>query len=54
MRKILEVRKCIQTGSDLFNRKVKKKKVDKNFFPKDLLKLMEENQNFYFSSKTTI
>ena len=48
------VRKCIQTGSDLFNRKVKKKKVDKNFFPKDLLKLMEENPNFYFSSKTTI
>ena len=48
------VRKCIQTGSDLFNRKVKKRKVDKNFFPKDLLKLMEENQNFYFSSKTNI
>ena len=46
--------KCIKTGSDLFDRKVKKKKVDKNFFPKDLLNLMEENLAFYFSSNTTI
>ena len=28
--------------------------VDKSFFPKDLLKLMEENPTFYFSSNTTI
>ena len=48
------VEKCIETGSDLFGRKVEKKKVDKNFFPKDLLKLMEENPTFYFSSNTTI
>ena len=48
------LKKCIETGSDLFDRKVEKKKVDKGFFPKDLLKLMEENPTFYFSSKTTI
>ena len=30
-----------------------KKKIDKNFFPQDLLKLMEENSTFYFGSKTT-
>ena len=48
------LKKCIETGSDLFDRKVDKKKVDKDFFPKDLLKLMEENPTFYFSSKTTI
>ena len=48
------LKKCIETGSDLFDRKVDKKKVDKDFFPKDLLKLMEKNPTFYFSSKTTI
>ena len=48
------LKKCIETGSDLFDRNVKKKKVDKNFFPKDLLKLIEENSTFYFSSNTTI
>ena len=48
------LKQCIETGSDLFDRKVDKKKVDKDFFPKDLLKLMEENPTFYFSSKTTI
>ena len=47
-------RNYIKTGSDLFGRKVKKKKVDKNFFPEDLLKLMKENSTFYFGSKTTI
>ena len=39
---------CQKTGNDLFKRDVKTKKVEKNFFPKDLLKLMEENSNFYF------
>ena len=48
------LKKCTETGSDLFDRKVEKKKVDKDFFPKDLLKLMEENPTFYFSSNTTI
>ena len=33
---------------DLFHRKVKSKKVEKNFFPEDLLKLMEKNPAFYF------
>ena len=47
------LQKCIETGSDIFDRKVKKKKIDKNFFPQDLLKLMEENSTFYFGSKTT-
>ena len=42
------ISKCIESGLDLFGRSVKKKKVDKSFFPKDLLKLMEENSTFYF------
>ena len=43
---------CQKTGADLFHRKAKSKKVDKNFFPKDLLKLMEQNPSFYFGLKT--
>ena len=45
---------CIETGKDPFGRQVKKRKIDKNFFPKDLLNLMEENSTFYFGSNTTI
>ena len=48
------INRCFETGSDLFYREVNKKKVGKSFFPKDLLKLMEENPTFYFGSKTTI
>ena len=48
------IKKCIQTGGDLFNREVKKKRVDKNIFPRDLLNLMEENSTFFFGSNTTI
>jgi beta-1,4-mannosyl-glycoprotein beta-1,4-N-acetylglucosaminyltransferase len=43
---------CQKTGADLFHRKVKSKKVEKNFFPKDLLILMEQNPTFYFGSNT--
>ena len=43
---------CQQTGADLFHRKVQSKKVEKNFFPKDLLILMEQNPMFYFGSNT--
>ena len=39
---------CQKTGADLFHRKVQKKKVEKNFFPKDLLELMEQNPTYYF------
>ena len=39
---------CQKTGKDLFYRKVKSKKIDKTFFPKDLLVLMEENPKYYF------
>ena len=39
---------CQQTGADLFHRKVKSKKIEKNFFPKNLLELMEQNPTFYF------
>jgi beta-1,4-mannosyl-glycoprotein beta-1,4-N-acetylglucosaminyltransferase len=46
-------KRCVETGEDLFNRKVNKKRVNKNFFPNDLLKLMEENLNFYFYSNTS-
>ena len=43
---------CQKLGQIYFIRKVKSKKVEKNFFPKDLLILMEENPMFYFGSKT--
>ena len=46
------VRKCIETGADLFNRQVKKEKINKSFFPRDLLDLMEQNPKFYFGSST--
>ena len=42
---------CQKTGADLFHRQVQSKKVDKRFFPKDLLILMEENYNYYFGEK---
>ena len=48
------LKKCMETGSDLFERKVNKKKIDRNFFPKDLLNLMEENPNFYFNSSSIV
>ena len=48
------IKTCIETGTDIFGRQVKKRKIDKNFFPEDLLKLMEENSTFYFGSNTTI
>jgi len=41
---------CQKTGADLFYRNVKNKKINRNFFPKDLLKLMEENPIFYFDT----
>ena len=43
---------CQKTGADLFHRNIKSKKIDKNFFPKDLLNLMEQNPTFYFGSNT--
>ena len=43
---------CQQTGADLFHRKVQSKKIEKNFFPKDLLELMEQNPIFYFGSNS--
>jgi len=46
--------KSAELGKDLFHRDVKKQKVDKNFFPKDLLKLMENNPEFYFGPKATL
>ena len=42
---------CQRTGADLFHRKTKSKKVEKSFFPEDLLKLMEQNPIFYFGPK---
>ena len=44
--------KCQKTGADLFYRNVKAEKVDKNFFPRDLLDLMEQNSKFYFGSES--
>ena len=46
------IKNCQKTGDDLFKRNVRTKKIDKNFFPKDLLKLMEKNPSFYFGSST--
>jgi len=43
---------CQRTGADLFHRKVQSKKVERNFFPRDLLILMEQNPMFYFGSNT--
>jgi len=39
---------CQKTGADLFHRKIKSKKIERNFFPKDLLEIMEQNPKFYF------
>jgi beta-1,4-mannosyl-glycoprotein beta-1,4-N-acetylglucosaminyltransferase len=39
---------CQKTGADLFHRKVKSKKVERSFFPESLLKLMDQNPEFYF------
>ena len=43
---------CQRTGADLFHRNVKSRKIEKNFFPKDLLNLMEQNPTFYFGSNS--
>ena len=43
---------CQRTGTDLFYRNVKSRKINKNFFPRDLLSLMEQNPIFYFGSNT--
>ena len=43
---------CQKTGADLFHRKIQKKKIEKHFFPKDLLELMEQNPTFYFGFNT--
>ena len=47
---IEHITNCQKTGADLFHRKVQTKKIDKSFFPEDLLKLMEENPSFYFGT----
>ena len=39
---------CTLFGGDFFKRGEKRKKVDKSYFPGDLLKLLNENQKFYF------
>ena len=44
----LRIKKCMENGEDLFKRKTKKQKITSDFFPKDLLKIMEENYEFYF------
>ncbi len=41
---------CQKNGLDLFKRDIKSQKVKKNFFPRDLLELMEEKPKFYFGS----
>ena len=42
------INNCIKNGTDLFKRNVKKKKIQKNFFPEDLLSIMEINKSFFF------
>jgi len=42
---------CQKNGKDLFHRKIQTKKINKTFFPEDLLKLMEENPSYYFGAK---
>ena len=48
------LKKCMESGSDLFNRQTNKKRINENFFPNDLLKLMKKNPTFYFGSNATI
>ena len=43
--------KCMENGEDVFKRNTKKQKVKRDFFPKDLLKIMEENPKFYFGNE---
>jgi len=43
--------KCISSGEDIFKRNSKRKKIDKNFFPKKLLDLLNKDPKFYFSEK---
>ena len=49
---IEHIKNCQKTGEDLFQRKTKTKKISKNFFPKDLLTIMEQNPKFYFGSNS--
>ena len=49
---IEHIKNCQKTGADLFFRDVKSQKINRNFFPKDLLNLMEQNPIFYFGSNT--
>ena len=49
---INHIMNCQKTGADLFHRNVKTRKIDKNFFPNDLLKLMESNRIYYFGSNS--
>ena len=39
---------CSLFGGDFFKKGEKRKKVDKSFFPGDLLKLLNDNEKFYF------
>ena len=43
------IKNCKEKGADLFHRNIKKKKISKDFFPKDFLGLMEKNSKFYFN-----
>ena len=43
------LKKCSESGLDLFKRNIKKRKINKNFFPDDLLEIMMKNKNFYFN-----
>ena len=45
----MHIKNCKEKGLDLFKRNIKKKKIDKDFFPKDLLEFMQENIDFYFN-----
>jgi beta-1,4-mannosyl-glycoprotein beta-1,4-N-acetylglucosaminyltransferase len=47
------IENCAKKGLDLFHRNIQKNKINKNFFPKDLLGLMNQNPIFYFGSNTT-
>ena len=42
------IKNCQKTGADLFYRDINSKKVEKEFFPEKLLKLMKQNPKFYF------
>ena len=44
----VHISECINLGIDLFKRNSKRKRIDKSFFPEEILRLLKNNEEFYF------